>query len=229
MVDSGDWPTAMGVAVAVVALLVSWLSLQAAKQQAKVAVRAFDEANQKEQRRLEGRQRALRAAFIPVADETAQWARDIATALINMPTTGGDTILSIEAPTFAPEYTQAFISIIEAGENEAVSIRLAKILSTTQTLSARIRGVNARRLSRLNASERALYLKDAAVIYTQALSVLLWADGREDTVNPVAWSEVKQSLRSLDIRGRAETAVNGLIDQLSASRDPEDFGGKRRG
>ncbi|MDR6530234.1 hypothetical protein J2800_000970 [Caulobacter rhizosphaerae] len=227
--DAGDWPTATGVAVAIVALGVSWLSLRAAEKQAKVAVRAFDEANEKEQQRLERRQKALRAAFIPVADETAEWARDIAAALLNTPTSDAGDILNITAPSFAAEYTQAFISVIEAGENQAVSMRLAKILSTTQTLSARIKGVNQRRLHSLNASERALYLKDAAVVHAQALSVLLWADGREQTVSALTWDEVRQSVRSLDIRGGAQTAVLNLINRFSPSRDPEDFGGSQRG
>lgn len=227
--DAGDWPTAMGVAVAIVALGVSWLSLRAAEKQAKVAVRAFDEASEKEQRRLERRQRALRAAFIPVADETAQWARDVAAALLDAPVFEAEGVLNIAAPSFAAEYAQAFISVIEAGENQAVSMRLAKILSTTQTLSARIKGVNQRRLHGLNPSERALYLKDAAVIHAQALSVLLWADGREETVSPLTWDEVRRSVRALDIRGGAQAAVLDLIDRFSPSRDPEDFGGDRRG
>lgn len=219
--DAGAW-IALG-AVGVGAFY-SHLSLKAARDQAGTATRTFDAAQKREQDRREGRQRALRTATMPIMSETGQWAEDVGALVMDVPNVGGDEVVSLAVVGYPESYVQIIMSVIEAGENEAVSMRLAKILSNIQVVTSRARGVGRRRRYSLNQSSRTDFLRDVAIIHAQAVSVLEWARRDKETVSPrITWDEIGAELRAMGILGRQADLVRRSVAKRDQEANAEDI------
>lgn len=226
--QASDAIATLSMLISGVALVASWRSFNATDKQASVAIRTFDDNRKSEQQRTVAKQRALRVALIPVLHEAAQWASDVVRSLAATPVTGhgeyAGGAYTIIVPRFQPEYAQAFMAVIEASQNDAVSMRLARTLSNLQVVTARLRGFNERSLGTIPLPEKLEYLKDATVVYAQAVSLLQWADGRDETVSfHLTKQDLHAAIRPAGLNGGLVEELRDLINRRREDWDPEKF------
>jgi len=219
-----DWQDLAGaVASTVVAAVAAWISVSALKSsrdQVDLGRKQLDVIRRHEEERREARHNAMRAALNPTLSSLCAWSEGVSAALKDLPVR--NPVPKAARGTFAPAKVldsdlSVIFSAIEAAEDQDVRLRLNRLISNIQVLTARLSLIsNVRNGLSVMASDVDTYLLDAAVVHAQATSLFGYARRVQDTVTPLTWENVDTAMMSLSFHG---PRYGDLIERVSGRRE----------
>jgi len=206
--------------VAGVAIWVSIKALKTSNDQVELGRKQLDLVRSHEEERREARRNAMRAALNPTLSSLCAWTEGVSWALRELPVR--NPIPKTVRETFSPPKVLdtdlgVVISAIEAADDQDVRMRLNRLISNIQVLTARLSLIsNVRNGLSVLATDVDTYLLDAAIIHAQATSCFGYARRSRDTVAPLTWKDVDTAMMSLSFHG---PRYGALVERAAARRD----------